>query len=112
MAVAQVVLNRVKNPAYPATICKVVYQNKNLRNACQFSFACDGIKDRVYPGAAWDLAETIAHDVTFGGEKLDVIGTATHYHATYVRPNWAGIFTKKAKIGRHVFYQTLYGGWS
>jgi spore germination cell wall hydrolase CwlJ-like protein len=112
VAVAQVVLNRVKNPAYPDTICKVVYQNKNLRNACQFSFACDGIKDRVRPGFAWERAKEIAHDITFGGTWLDNIGTATHYHATYVRPNWAGVFTKKAKIGRHVFYQTIYGGWS
>jgi spore germination cell wall hydrolase CwlJ-like protein len=112
VAVAQVVLNRVKNPAYPETICKVVYQNKSLRNACQFSFACDGIKDRVRPGFAWNRAKEIAYAVTFGGEWLDTVGTSTHYHATYVRPNWAGVFTKKAKIGRHVFYQTIYGGWS
>lgn len=112
VAVAQVVLNRVRNPAYPDTICEVVYQNRNLRDACQFSFACDGIPNRVHPGAAWRRAEQVAHDVTFGGERIDEIGSATHYHATYVRPNWAGVFTKKAKIGRHVFYQTIYGGWS
>ncbi|MEL6751247.1 MAG: cell wall hydrolase, partial [Pseudomonadota bacterium] len=49
-AVAQVILNRVKNPAYPNSICGVVYQNKHMRNACQFSFACDGIRDRVSGG--------------------------------------------------------------
>ncbi len=47
LAVAQVVLNRVKNPAYPNTICGVVYQNKTKRNRCQFSFACDGRSDRI-----------------------------------------------------------------
>ncbi len=112
MAVAQVVLNRVRNPAYPDTICKVVYQNKGLRDACQFSFACDGIKDVVHPGWSWRRAQRIAREVTFGGESLPEVGSSTHYHATYVRPNWAGIFRKKAKIGRHVFYQTIYGGWS
>lgn len=112
VAVAQVVLNRVRNPAYPDTTCDVVYQNENVRNACQFSFACDGIKDVVHPGAAWNRAVQVATDVSTGGVSLAEIGTATHYHATYVRPNWAGVFKKKAKIGRHVFYQTIYGGWS
>lgn len=112
IAVAQVVLNRVRNPAYPDTICKVVYQNRSMRDACQFSFACDGIKDVVHAGWSWRRAKQIAHDVTFGGERLPEVGSSTHYHATYVRPNWAGVFRKKAKIGRHVFYQTIYGGWS
>lgn len=112
LAVAQVVINRVKNPAYPDTICKVVYQNKGLRDACQFSFACDGIKDVVRPGPAWTLARKVARDISFGGAWIDEIGTSTHYHATYVRPNWAGIFRKQKKIGRHIFYQTRFGGWS
>lgn len=112
LAVAQVVLNRVKNPAYPDTICAVVYQNKGLRDACQFSFACDGIRDVVRPGPAWTRARKVARDITFGGAWIDEVGTSTHYHATYVRPNWAGIFRKTQKIGRHVFYQTRFGGWS
>ena len=53
-AVAQVVMNRVKNPTYPNTICGVVYQNKHRRNACQFSFACDRIPDRIRSKKAWD----------------------------------------------------------
>ncbi|WP_237151444.1 cell wall hydrolase [Oryzibacter oryziterrae] len=112
VAVAQVVLNRVKNPAYPDTICGVVYQNKDAYNQCQFSFACDGYRDVVYSQGAYARAEKIAAEVTSGLVWLDDIGTATHYHATYVRPNWAGVFTKKAKIGKHIFYQTIYGGWS
>lgn len=112
LAVAQVVLNRVKNPAYPDTVCDVVFQNEGKRDACQFSFACDGIKDVVRPGPAWASARKAARAVTFGGVYLADLGTATHYHATYVRPNWAGIFKKQKKVGRHVFYQTRYGGWS
>ncbi|ODN70935.1 cell wall hydrolase [Methylobrevis pamukkalensis] len=112
VAVAQVVLNRVRNPAYPATICGVVYQNRHLYNRCQFSFACDRVKDIVWSRKAWKLAEKVADDVSTGRVWFDSVGTATHYHATYVRPNWAGVFHKQAQIGKHVFYQTIYGGWS
>ncbi|WP_075217035.1 cell wall hydrolase [Mongoliimonas terrestris] len=111
-AVAQVVLNRVRNPAYPNKICDVVYQNEGRRDACQFSFACDGIKDVVRPGRAWNVAKRIARDMLHGGLWLPEVGTATHYHATYVRPNWASVFRKQLKVGRHVFYQTIHGGWS
>ncbi|MBH0238134.1 cell wall hydrolase [Methylobrevis albus] len=112
VAVAQVVLNRVKNPAYPETVCGVVYQNKTVRNRCQFSFACDGIADIVWSRSAWRKAEKVADDVAHGRIWLADIGTATHYHATYVRPNWAGVFHRQAKIGKHIFYQTINGGWS
>ncbi|MCM5555433.1 cell wall hydrolase [Pleomorphomonas sp. NRK KF1] len=112
IAVAQVVLNRVKNPAYPETICKVVYQNRDMRNECQFSFACDGRRDVIFDKASWRRAKQLAGEVTSGAAWLDDVGTATHYHATYVRPNWASVFKKKAKIGLHVFYQTINGGWS
>jgi spore germination cell wall hydrolase CwlJ-like protein len=112
VAVAQVVLNRVKNPAYPNTICGVVYQNQGRRNACQFSFACDGIPDRVRDQASWRTAVRVATEISYGRVWLDNIGTSTHYHATYVRPNWASVFRRAGQIGRHVFYQTRYGGWS
>lgn len=112
IAVAQVVLNRVKNPAYPDTICKVVYQNRDRYNECQFSFACDGKRDIIFDKAAYKRAQQIAGEVTSGAAWIDEVGTATHYHATYVRPNWASVFKKKAKIGMHVFYQTINGGWS
>ncbi|WP_245586559.1 cell wall hydrolase [Pleomorphomonas oryzae] len=112
IAVAQVVLNRVKNPAYPDSICKVVYQNREKYNECQFSFACDGRRHIVFDKASWRVAKQVAGEVTSGAAWLDEIGTATHYHAIYVRPNWASVFTKKARIGMHVFYQTINGGWS
>lgn len=112
IAVAQVVLNRVKNPAYPDSICKVVYQNRDKYNECQFSFACDGRRDIVFDKSAWRVAKQVAGEVTSGAAWLDDVGTATHYHAIYVHPNWANIFIKKATIGMHVFYQTINGGWS
>jgi spore germination cell wall hydrolase CwlJ-like protein len=114
IAVAQVVLNRLKNPAYPNTICAVVYQNKNKRNACQFSFACDGIPDRISDRKAWASSQALATRILNDDRTmfLSDVGAATHYHANYVRPRWAKAMKKMDKIGRHVFYKTRNGGWS
>jgi len=112
VAVAQVVLNRVRNPAYPGTICGVVYQNRDWLNACQFSFACDGQKHRVTEMPQWRMAQQVAKTVSAGQIWLPEVGSATHYHATYVRPFWAPTMKKVTKIGLHVFYRTYGGGWS
>ena len=112
-AVAQVVLNRVRNPAYPNTICGVVYQNKELRNRCQFSFACDGISDRVHAASrAWRVARRIAKNVTEGKTWLKDVADSTHYHANYVSPEWGSTMIRKEQVGAHIFYRTRYGGWS
>jgi len=111
-AVAQVILNRVRNPAYPKTICGVVYQNEDWRNRCQFSFACDNIKDRVNSQYHWRVARDVAMAVTAGKIWLPQVGSATHYHAVYVRPDWARTMEKVGRIGMHVFYRTYGGGWS
>jgi spore germination cell wall hydrolase CwlJ-like protein len=112
LAVAQVVINRLKNPAYPSTVCGVVYQNKNMRNACQFSFACDGIKDRITDQTSWKRAQTLAKRVLNEDNWWNAdVGSSTHYHATYVRPRWAKTMKKMQKLGHHVFYKTYGGGW-
>jgi spore germination cell wall hydrolase CwlJ-like protein len=111
-AVAQVVLNRVRNPAYPNTICGVVYQNSHWRNACQFSFACDGKKDVVTEPSHYKIAKEIALAVTAGKIFLPEVGSSTHYYAAYVRPGWARSMHKMVKIGLHIFYRTYGGGWS
>jgi spore germination cell wall hydrolase CwlJ-like protein len=111
-AVAQVVLNRVRNPTYPNSICGVVYQNDNWRNACQFSFACDGIKDRITSPHHYKLAQDVAMAVTAGKIFIPEVGSSTHYHATYVHPRWSRTMEKMKKIGLHIFYRTYGGGWS
>lgn len=111
-AVAQVVLNRVRNPAYPKTICGVVYQNDNLKNRCQFSFACDGKKDRIANRKVYKTAQDIAMAVTAGKIFLPEVASSTHYYAQYVKPRWARSMEKMKKIGLHIFYRTYGGGWS
>lgn len=110
VAVGQVVMNRVAHRLYPNTICAVVFQNQSKRNACQFSFACDGRPEKVTDNKSWKQAMQIARDVVSGKEYLPEVGYATHYHATYVRPHWAPRMTKVTKIGMHVFYQ-FKRGW-
>ena len=104
LAVAKVILNRVKDPEYPKSICGVVYQGSGRRNSCQFSFACDGLPDDVRSAAAWANAKRIAQKAISGDAQMSVIATATNYHADYVKPKWAKSMKRLIKIGRHVFY--------
>jgi spore germination cell wall hydrolase CwlJ-like protein len=109
VAVAQVVMNRVAHRLYPDTICGVVFQNQQKRNACQFSFACDGRPETVNDQKSWKQAEEIALGVTSGALYLPEVANSTHYHATYVYPYWAPKLKKMAKIGLHVFYRFKHG---
>lgn len=108
LAVATVILNRVKASNFSSTICGVVYKGSNRLNACQFSFACDGKPDIVDDGRAWKLATEVtvlalADDNTKVG-PLQILATATNYHADYVDPVWSKSLNRLTKIGRHIFY--------
>lgn len=105
VAVAQVVRNRVKHKAYPGSLCSVVFQNQTWRNRCQFSFACDGVPERVNEAGPWKQAEEIAAKVIAGDIYLPEVANATHYHATYVSPKWAPKLRRLTKIGVHIFYR-------
>ncbi len=105
IAVAQVAMNRVRANVYPDTICGVIFQGQWNRNACQFSFACDGKADRPNNKALWARSEELAREIMRGEHWLKEIGYATHYHATYVNPRWARRFDRVAKIGAHIFYK-------
>ena len=111
-AVAQVILNRVRNPKYPGSICGVVYQNKSWFNRCQFSFACDGIADLIVDRRAFRLAKDVAMAVSAGKIFLAEVASSTHYNATYVNPSWAASMQRMTQIGSHIFYRTIGGGWS
>ena len=104
-AVAQVVLNRVNSGLYPESVCGVVYQNRQRRNACQFSFACEGKSLRITEPEPWKTAVRIADEVAAGSTYLADVGGATHYHANYVKPKWAKRLQKMDVIGNHIFYK-------
>jgi spore germination cell wall hydrolase CwlJ-like protein len=108
-AVAQVVLNRVRHPAFPNSVCGVVYEGSTRPTGCQFTFTCDGSMTRVPVPALWNRARKIADEMLAGGVDPDV-GYATHYHANYVVPYWASGLTKTKVEGAHLFYRWP-GGW-
>lgn len=103
-AVAQVILNRVRHPAYPKTICGVVYQGSERRTGCQFTFTCDGSLARRPAEDRWEQARLIATSAISGAVEPSV-GMATHYHANYVLPYWASSLDKISQIGLHIFYR-------
>ena len=105
MAVAQVVMNRVFSGYYPNNVCGVVYQNAHRHLACQFTFACDGIADRINEPAAWERAKHVARDALDGKFWLNDVGKATHYHAYWVHPWWVREMRKLDRIGVHTFYR-------
>jgi spore germination cell wall hydrolase CwlJ-like protein len=107
-AVAQVVLNRAMHPAFPKSVCGVVYQGVN-RRVCQFSFTCDGSLNRRPNPTAWLEAEAVAR-AALNGRVDTAVGYSTHYHANYVSPYWAPRLVKIARIGAHIFYRWP-GGW-
>jgi len=103
-AVAEVILNRVDSPSYPNTVCGVVHQNAHLRNACQFSYACNGRSRAMTEPRARALAARIA-DMMLSGADRDLTDGATHFHATWVNPSWSRSYQRTAQIGVHVFYR-------
>ncbi len=109
-AVVQVVLNRARHPAFPASVCGVVFQGSERTTGCQFSFTCDGSIAARHPGfAAWARARAVAAAALSGAVDARV-GLATHYHADYVVPVWRNGLVKLAQVGLHLFYRWP-GNW-
>lgn len=108
-AVAQVVLNRVTHPSWPASVCGVVYQGSNRSTGCQFTFTCDGSLARRPGGSSWTAARRIASDA-LAGEVYAPIGHATHYHTLWVSPFWAASLDHVGTIGAHRFYRNRGAG--
>lgn len=108
-SVAQVILNRVRHPAYPSSVCGVVYQGSERDTGCQFTFTCDGSLYRAPMRSYWDRARQVAHEA-LQGYVHGPVGLATHYHTNYVVPYWASSLAKSAVVGTHIFYRWA-GGW-
>ncbi len=108
-AVAQVVLNRVRHPAYPSTVCGVVFEGARRITGCQFSFTCDGSLRRTPMAPHWQRARQVA-EAALNGYVYAPAGWATHYHANYVVPYWASSLVKSTVVGTHIFYRWR-GGW-
>ena len=108
-AVAQVVLNRTRHPAFPKSVCGVVFQGSERTTGCQFSFTCDGSMIRRTPGtAAWNNARYIAR-TALNGTVYEPVGLATHYHTDWVVPYWSASLEKITEVHTHLFFR--WTGW-
>ncbi|PHS25850.1 MAG: cell wall hydrolase [Robiginitomaculum sp.] len=104
LAVAQVVLNRVKHRAYPDNICDVVFEGSTRATGCQFTFTCDGSMRALPRQTGWDRSRKAAIHAMLGMSDV-TIGRATHYHTVEVKPYWSSTLLRTANIGMHVFYR-------
>jgi spore germination cell wall hydrolase CwlJ-like protein len=103
-AVVQVVLNRLRHPDFPKSVCGVVYEGAARTSGCQFTFTCDGALNREIDLAAWAAAEKVARRA-LGGYVTPWVGASTYYHADYVFPAWATTLVKQTTVGPHIFYR-------
>jgi len=104
VAVAEVILNRVDSKSYPNSVCGVIQQGQYKRNACQFSFICDGKVEHIGDREAFEELGKVAW-VMLQGKPRILTGKATHYHAASVLPRWAKRLVRTARIGDHIFYR-------
>jgi hypothetical protein len=107
-AVAQVVLNRVRHPAFPNSVCEVVFQGSERATGCQFTFTCDGALARTPSDAAWQRARAVAREA-LSGSVFAKVGNATHYHTDWVVPYWSSSLDKVSSVGTHLFFR--WKGW-
>jgi spore germination cell wall hydrolase CwlJ-like protein len=98
-------MNRVFSGYYPTNVCGVVYQNAHRYNACQFTFACDRVRDVVTEPDMWDQARQIARDMLDGKLWMPEVAKSTHYHAYWVHPDWVREMRKIYRLGVHTFYR-------
>lgn len=103
-AVAQVVMNRVQHPAFPNSVCGVVFQGSERTTGCQFSFTCDGSLARKPETSVWLRAKRVA-SAALGGFVYEPVGLATHYHTHAVNPYWAASLDPVGVVGAHRFYR-------
>lgn len=102
--VAEVILNRVDDPRYPNTVCKVVNQGTGERYRCQFTYTCDGRPETMNDTRAYQRVGKVAHLMLEGMDRRLTKG-ATHYHTKSVKPRWSKVFPRTTTIGYHHFYR-------
>lgn len=103
-AVAEVILNRTTHPRFPSTVCGVVHQGTGRKYACQFTYTCDGLPEKISEPRAYEMVGKIARKMLDGAPRPLTNG-ATHYHTTAVNPRWAKVYPRTARIGDHRFYR-------
>lgn len=103
-AVAEVIMNRVASARFPNSVCGVIRQGTGRKFQCQFTYTCDGRAEVVSEKLAFSRVQKVAR-LTLDGRIAPLTNGATHYHTTAVKPRWARVYKRTAKIGVHIFYR-------
>jgi spore germination cell wall hydrolase CwlJ-like protein len=116
LAVAHVTLNRVSHSKFPNTICDVVKQARYsvwwkethgrdvpVRNACQFSWYCDGKSDAIHEKEVWQDLVLLSLHVMMDKTQDPTNGAIYYYNPALADPYWADHFTQVAMVDNHVF---------
>jgi len=104
-AVAQVIVNRIRDSNFPDSVCAVVFQGYQRKTGCQFSFVCDGSMKRRPPHPEQAAFARLIAEQALNGYVEKEVGTATHYHTDWVSPYWAPTLDKVTQVGDHIFYR-------
>jgi spore germination cell wall hydrolase CwlJ-like protein len=96
LAVAQLIINRLKSPEFPKTICSVVNQRGQFFETASYRTPASS--------SLWKVSVAIAR-IAREGVMPEVAPGALFYHAYYVQPGWSHRMVRVAKIGDHIFYR-------
>lgn len=122
LAISEVVLNRVKSPRYPNTICEVVNQSKIHKGKRVYQFSASNPKDVNYSKTAIlfsymggkdierrarDRAIKAAKETLSPNYPKMLHYNVLHYHSKSVNPFWADKNKIAANYGYHIFYANI-----
>jgi spore germination cell wall hydrolase CwlJ-like protein len=102
IAVAQVVLNRVRSGKWPDTICAVIRQGRG--DNCQFPSVCKAGERPQETDTSWQRAAWLADDAAAGRAWLSELSDATHYHNASIKPPWRLSMKFIRKVGWRMYY--------
>ena len=102
-AVANVVMNRLRQKSFPNTICAVVKQGSE-RGVCQFSWWCDGRSDDAKDEKTYAIAKEIARKA-LNRQLTDRTGGALYFNNRKASASWSAQYIETVKIGKLFFYK-------
>ena len=101
-AVAEVVMNRVRDPRFPDTVCGVV-KHRYPGQMCQFSFWCDGKPEDPQEELAWRQAKAVATAIL--DDETVFVGYSLYFHAEGSKARFFNTLEPVVMIGNHIFYR-------
>jgi N-acetylmuramoyl-L-alanine amidase len=104
LAVGWVVLNRLSDHRFPATIAGIILQGLE-QGVCQFCWLCDSLPIDPKNKRSWNEAMALAQALLGASPPSDPTFGAVWYRTVNIGdPDWGMPIVRTAHIGNHVFY--------